>query len=46
LARKVYKKPIKRHYRDNIQYLDILTHDRHYLVSPASAAVQGSLDIY
>ena len=26
LARKVYKKPTKRHYRDNIEYRDILTH--------------------
>jgi len=32
LARKVYKKSIKWHYRDNIEYHDILTHDdRHQL---------------
>jgi len=38
LARKVYKKKTtKRHYRDNIEYRDILTHDnRHqlFLISP------------
>jgi len=37
LARKVYKKPTKRHYCDNIEYRDILTHDnRHqlFLISP------------
>ena len=37
LAWKVYKKPTKRHYRDNIEYHDILTHDdchQLFLISP------------
>jgi len=37
LARKVYKKLTKRHYHDNIEYRDIITHDnRHqlFLISP------------
>ena len=37
LAQKVYKKPTKRHYRDDIEYRDILIHDnRHqlFLISP------------
>jgi len=30
LARKVYKKTTKRHYRDNIEYRNILTHDNRH----------------
>ena len=34
LARKVYKKTSKRHYRDNIEYRDILTHDNRHQLFP------------
>jgi len=43
LAQKVYKKPTKRYYRDNIKHRDILTHDnRHqlFLISPIPTAYQ------
>ena len=46
LVRKVYKKPTKRHYRDNIEYRDILTCDnRHqlFLISPIPNIEQHSL---
>jgi len=45
---KYTKNPTKRHYRDNIEYCDILTHDNHhqlFLVSPNPTQVYAKYHI-